>query len=135
MGLLDMPATLPVTTCVVTGRVAGMSRKSNILWTLVLRLMFLPRSPCLLWGLGGSKVLSSIDLAFSVARTVLGYKPLSIFLSPKMPLMGFEQVPLSHLLSMPATLPVTTRVVTGRVAGMSSRDEVPDVDDVSVCAS
>jgi hypothetical protein len=28
--LLDMPATLPVTARVVTGRVAGMSNKSNI---------------------------------------------------------------------------------------------------------
>ncbi len=33
--LLDMSATLLVTTRVVTGRVAGMSSKSNIPWTLV----------------------------------------------------------------------------------------------------
>jgi hypothetical protein len=117
--MLNMPGTLPVTTRVVTGRVAGMYSKSNILWTLVLRLVFLPRSLCLLCRLGASNVLSIIDLAFSVGRTVLGIEPLSIFLLPNMPLVGFEPVSLSHLLNMPATLPFTT-VVTSRVAGMFS---------------
>ncbi len=56
-----------------------------------------------------------------MGRTVLGFKPLSIFLSPNMPLKGFEPVSLSHLLDMPATLPVTTRVLIGRVASMHSK--------------
>jgi hypothetical protein len=35
VGVLDSPATLPVSTRVLTGGVAGLSSKSNILWTRV----------------------------------------------------------------------------------------------------
>jgi hypothetical protein len=82
--------------------------------------MYLPYSPCLLWQLGASNVLSSIDLAFSVSCTLLGFIPLSIFCLPNMPLKGFEPGSLSHMLCMPATLPVSTCVLIGRVAGMHS---------------
>ncbi len=53
--------------------------------------------------------------------TVLGYEPLSIFRSPNMPLKGFGPESLSHMLSMLATLPISTHVVIGRVACMSNK--------------
>ncbi len=64
--LINMPATQTITTHVVTGWVASMFSKSNIVRTPALRLMLLPRSPCLLWLSGASNMLSSIDLVFSV---------------------------------------------------------------------
>ncbi len=40
---------------------------------------------------------------------MLGFKPLYIFRSPNMPLKGFEPESLSHMLCMPATLPISTK--------------------------
>jgi hypothetical protein len=65
-------------------------------------------------------MLSIIVLEFSVGRTVLGTETLLMFHSPNMPLKGFEPESLSHKLCMPATMPVTTCIVTGRVAGIYS---------------
>jgi hypothetical protein len=52
--------------------------------------------------------------------TVLGLEPLSTICSPNMPRKGFEPVFFSHMLDMPATMPIGTRVLVGRVAGMHS---------------
>ncbi len=49
-----------------------------------------------------------------------GFDALSIFRLPNMPLKAFEPVLLSHLLKIAAIMPVSTRILIGRVAGMHS---------------
>jgi hypothetical protein len=97
-----------------------MSSKSNISWTLVSQINVPPLLSLPTVAIR-CKLCAFKYLAFSVGWTVLGFKPLSIFRPPNMPLKGFEPESLSHMLCILATLPVSTRVVTGRVAAMSNK--------------
>jgi hypothetical protein len=115
--LLDMPAT---TTCVVTGRVAGMSSKCDkntgsnpISGMFGKRNMDRDSNPSTMLPTENAKSTLESSLLAPSHHNRQGERGRKINLRTSV-----QRILL--LLDMPATLPVTTRVLTGRVAGMYS---------------
>ena len=109
--LLDMPATLPVTTRVVTGRVASMhnKKKSTILFDEDSDDKSEGYKSC-------NSCFSQTSFKEQQGEPELPRKKQSERLHSR---TSVQEILL--LLDVPASLPVTTRVLTGRVAGMHNK--------------